>query len=291
MATHLTTIPGPVSMLLKLDSHTHIYTNYRPIANRRGLELGPRTLEWLTQTVIKNGVNAVGITNFNDKNYEFWTSQTKDLPKGWGFYQDDRLTAVDNPGAQDVVYFFKSEEIATQEGHILLFGTKRGSNIPHGLSLEETLNIAHEDPISIKIADHPFSKFAPSLNEKIEKYSNLFDAYEFNAATDGNDETEAQAVYDRGRLQDTKPLIASSDSHSPGEIGRSYINLLSAMFSHKSGKEVVCSIRDLVRQNAFEAEKQQSPIGFSIKHMGLNLFYNIVLKRINPAYVDPNCDN
>jgi len=270
----------PPLTVMNLDMHTHIYTNFRPQA--RWLEHGSRDLGWLINTLIKGNINAVGITNFEDWNYEFWTSneQLKELPKNWNYYKDERVLAVSS-NSYDSIYFFKSQEIPTEQGHVLLFGGESGKNLPT-LSLDEILSLSKEDSCLIVIASHPNSKYG--LGKNLQGKSKMFDAYEFNASSskEENEKTIEQSK------QDKVPLVSSSDSHIPSQIGKSYIRIPSYYLSSTSGKEFIKSIKSSITKEKFAAYMKYSPRKFSTRHISLNLIYHFVLKKINHNIVNPD---
>jgi hypothetical protein len=285
MAEKITKIPIPVANITK-DSHGHFYTNFRPAekGSRLILDRGPRTLKWLTERVISNAINAVAITNFDDWNYEFWTSdeQLKNLPKGWKYYQDSRLTVVAPPIDVSPAYFFKSQEVWTQQGHILIPGGERGVNFPSHLTLDATLDLVDKDSHLRKVADHLNSIYG--LKESIKGRENRFDSYEFNAQADerGNNLTIQQAK------RDGKPLEASSDNHHYSQIGKSNIVIKTNFLNFESGGELVKSINRAIQQYQFVAHMEYSPRILSLEHLAKNVMYNNVLKKLNPSRVDPD---
>jgi hypothetical protein len=279
MAKQIDKLPNFQTGELKFDPHVHGYTNCRPKA--RFIEPGFRDLVSLTQQVIENKINAIGITNFTDWNYEFWTSQVKDLPNGWGYYQGKRLTLVLTPIIIPVLYF-KAQEIPTKQGHVSVIGGRRGINLPSGLTLDETLDEADKDPFLIKGADHLKSWLAPGLKKNIRGREGRFHGYEWNSSVDGNEDTELQAE------KDGVAVYAATDSHWPTHIGRAHTiyEMLDLDFSNEN--DLVYSIQQLTKQGKFRTQKQEIHLYFSGRHMVLNYGIYLPLKIINSPIVDPN---
>ncbi|MEK6875357.1 MAG: hypothetical protein AABX30_01600 [Nanoarchaeota archaeon] len=199
----------------KIDSHVHIYTSYLD----KRWEPGPRDLETFTKEFSKRGLNASTLTNFNDERYELFIETAKNLPKGWDFKEYKRGAIVTMPDKTDPngnkFYWFKSQEIPTEKGHVLFLGTLKGKHIKPFKSLEETLKKA--DPLNTIVADHAEAVLS-GINplgigiKNLLRYKKYFHAAEWNSSCwflfpESNKRIEKLCK------EENIPLIANSDSY------------------------------------------------------------------------------
>jgi predicted metal-dependent phosphoesterase TrpH len=114
------------------------------------------------------------------------------------------------------------EEIETAEGEII--GLFLKETIPAGLTPEETIKHIHLQA-GLACVPHPFDKFRSSAMQEpaLERIAALLDCVEVaNART--------VPLQDLGRPRafaekHAKPMAAGSDSHTPEEIGRAYVEI------------------------------------------------------------------
>ena len=158
-----------------------VYSSPREPADVWWRDPGSRKLEDLVKIVKNSGLNCVGIVNSGDgNNYERWAEQTKSLPPNWHYYQDERVTQIiDTDSFQ--IYFFKSEELFTKGGHILVRGTKAGKKYPDDLELEQTLKQVEEDPILTIISGHTFAYGRCGKLGTLDGKEKSFHAYEWTS--------------------------------------------------------------------------------------------------------------
>lgn len=130
-------------------------------------------------------------------------------------------TAIDLSKNMDNFLVVPSIEISSSEGHILGFGVK--SNIPKGLSPEETVEKIHEEN-GIAIIPHPFSSYRSGLffNNK-KTMDNLIKSIE------GVEVKNARYIIGHSNHKSEKlankhdlAKIGSSDSHFIESIGNCY---------------------------------------------------------------------
>jgi hypothetical protein len=242
---------------LSLDGHVHVYSNPRTNANKWWRDPGSRKLKNLVKTVSVSGINCVGVVNAgDDRNYERWMEQADDLPDGWDYYQDERVTQIIAPGFNPI-YFFKSEELFTKKGHILVWGTKAGEKVPDGLSLDKTLDMVEKDPILTVISDHTFYKGGCGKLGSLKGREERFDAYEWNSmAGFSNRKTIERAKQDR------KPVVRGSDAHRPKYIGKAYNLFGRKDLSFADGKKLIKSINENVKYNNFLTHGKLTPFAF-----------------------------
>ncbi len=101
-------------------------------------------------------------------------------------------------------------EITSRLGHILAIGIR--SNVPKGLSVEETVDAIH-DLGGIAVASHPFaSGRRPSLGEDCLKTDGI-EVFNANNRSDANQRAFSIAK-DRG-----SPMTAGSDAHWARNLG------------------------------------------------------------------------
>jgi len=279
MARRINKLKKPATRTLESDLHTHVYTNYRYQASRRFLEEGFRDLTRLTKLCVNGGLGIVGVTNFTDWNYEFWTSsrQLGDLPADWRQYQDERVTYIETEQGKGL-YLVKSEEIPTDKGHLLLIGCPRGKNIGKG-NLSEVLGKAGQDPLITIVADHPYMGRI-GLRGEIDRVAIRLDALEYNSncsrAENKKAEQEAQRL--------GKPLIANSDSHRPQDIGIARTNFLAEDLRYSCGENFVGSLRLNIIGTKFGVEKGSLGLPAKLEHVGLLIAYNVL--RWIPGFTD-----
>ncbi len=282
MAKRLDSIPETEE--LRLDGHAHIYTNYREAANRCWLEKGERNIKWLTQLVLEQGINTLGITNFTDGNFEFWTNdnQLQNLPDSWGYYQDNRVTAILTDSGNGV-YYFKNTEVPTKQGHISVWGVKSGreNNITGGLSIDETLDIADKEDVSITVADHLYSSWG-GLRGNLDGREERFDAYEVNASVSKvvNEKVKERAGHDG------KPLFYATDGHDPEDIGLSHIIIPARNIEFSDGDAFLYSVFSEARKNRFGYKEGRVSLVHRAMHMVRDKLVYHPLSKVWPEIIE-----
>jgi hypothetical protein len=114
------------------------------------------------------------------------------------------------------------EEILTPEGEII--GLFLKETITPGLSPEETIRLIHAQG-GLACIPHPFDHFRSSAMQlkTLERIAPLIDIIEAaNARTLPMQDLSRPQEFAR---QYNKPMGAGSDSHSPEEIGRAFVEL------------------------------------------------------------------
>ena len=242
---------------LYLDGHIHVYSNPRANANKWWRDPGSRRLEDLVKVASQAILNCIGIVNAgDDNNYERWTSQIGELPEDWDYYQDDRLTQVINP-ITGPIYFFKSEELFTKDGHVLVWGAEAGKKFPDGLDIDVTLDLVEKDHILTRIADHTFAHGGCGLIGSLDGREESFDAYEWNSMAGSSNKKTLEIAG-----KDKRPVVYGSDAHRPKYIGRAWNIFKKRNLSFKNGEEFIDSIKGNVINNNFSAYGELTPFAF-----------------------------
>ncbi len=198
-----------IKKYFKLDSHLHIYTSWKDNL----WEPGPRDLETFTREFSLRGLDSAALTNFNDDRYETFMETGKNLPRDWDFKEYERGAIINLPDGKKF-YWLKSQEIPTEQGHVLFTGVRKNNHIKPYRNIEEVFSDTED---SIIIADHPLwiiPKGNPlGIGEKnLIKYSSKFHAAELNGsawllARHANPNLEKLAK------EINLPLIANSDAY------------------------------------------------------------------------------
>lgn len=136
--------------LVKADCHNHL---------RTGADLSSLGFNKVIDiTKERGGPGAIlGIVNFDDRHYEQFAQKPgyERIDLGNGLYIPEKDVLV-----------VKGEEIATNQGHLLVLGLIKNEHPEHGKDLEETI-IDLLPTGAVIIADHPFSCYGigKKLNE------------------------------------------------------------------------------------------------------------------------------
>jgi predicted metal-dependent phosphoesterase TrpH len=113
-------------------------------------------------------------------------------------------------------------EVMTSEGEII--GLLVRKEVPRGLSAEETIRRIREQG-GLVLLPHPFDRIRGSRLQQpaAERVAHLLDAVEaVNARTSlARDNAAARAFAEQHGLA----LVAGSDAHTAGEVGRAYLDL------------------------------------------------------------------
>lgn len=136
--------------LVKADWHNHL---------RTGADLSSLNFnEIIDLSKERGGPGAIlGIVNFDDKHYEQFAEKPgyERIDLGNGLYIPEK----------DVLAV-KGEEVATNQGHLIILGLRKNEHPEHGRDLEETI-INTLPTGAVIIADHPFCGYGigKKLNE------------------------------------------------------------------------------------------------------------------------------
>ena len=147
-----------------------------------------------------------------------------------------------------------AEEIMTSDGEII--GVFLQEEIPPFKSAEETLD-AIRDQGALSIVPHPFCSFRSSVirPDVLERIVHRIDIIEgFNSgAVDAENNTSACNY----AAQYNKPVSAGSDSHSPSELGRTFV-IIEPFSTPKDLMKVISSAKIHYRRSVpvFEAVNQ-----------------------------------
>ncbi len=270
---------------IRIDFHNHGQTGsvfrqkQKGLKNKiKGLFLseGFENLSQLLNGLYKSDLDVLYVTNFSDSRYENWTSKEQlEIAKlaGYQIEQGDYFTFVKKDGKVKAIG--KSEEVPTEQGHMLFAGIKRGKKFSDGKSLDETLKESNDG--ELKIADHPFcgirgqnGVMAKSKNPK--EISDKVDALERN----GNFYLPFSFA-DYKVIKYSKkyniPLITDADGHHPKDIGKCYNIFKSESLKYSSERVFRDSINNQVRENNFETHYHPIPI-YRIFHHVLMIVLN-----------------
>lgn len=199
-----------IKKYFRVDSHLHIYTSWKDTL----WEPGPRDLESFTKEFTSRGLDSATLTNFNDDRYENFMETAKTFPKDWDFKEYERGAIVNLPDGKNF-YWLKSQEIPTEQGHVLFTGVRKNNHIKPYRNIEEVFLDA--DDLTIIIADHPLWVM-PKGNplgigeENLIRYSSKFHAAELNGSSwllARHANTNLEKLSKKINL----PLIANSDAY------------------------------------------------------------------------------
>jgi len=162
-------------------------------------------LEKYVRYAREKGISIPPITNFGEeKRFEVFYEDP--IPRSWEKEQFDQGFIVYADGRR--LTFFRSNEVPTKDGHLLVVGVPR--NLAVGRSLVNTLQEAR-DLGALIIADHPLSpRISGGMGEhNVLRHWYSFDALELNpnATKKENDATYRLAT------ELNIPLVANSDLH------------------------------------------------------------------------------
>lgn len=163
--------------------------------------------------------------------------------------------AISGRANSDSLMVIPGIEVTTKRGHIL--GINVANLIPHGLSIEETVEKIH-DAGGIAIAAHPQALFKKGigLNDKIFSYG--LDAIEVvNSSV-----LPFRLSVNRCRkfaMRYNLPQTAGSDSHMPETIGLAYTLI-------DSYSEGVDNIIESIRKGLTEPLGKGTPISLRLRH-------------------------
>ena len=275
---------------LHVDFHNHLHTGsqlrQKPKGFKEGiknlfLQEGFSNLGKILDNLMKTDLNILYITNSSDSRYEDWTSpeQLKIAEKaGYEIEQGDYYIFAKK--GDRVVALGKSQEVFTNQGHILFSGLKRNKRFSDKKSLEKTLE---EVDGELKIADHPYIKIkcqngvlANSKNP--EQDIKKFDALERN----GNfylpfSIANWRAIKNSKKYN--KPLVANPDGHHPEDIGKTYNTFYSKDLNYNSEKAFRDSINYAVIDEKFTTRFNPIPPWRIFHHVfmiGVNKIYEFV---------------
>ncbi len=249
-------------------------------------------LKHLVDACIQRRVSAIGIVDsfkcgeVNFRYSSFSDNGLKELPENYELARDSgrysRRFVVRRDG-NDIVQFYRGQEVATSEGHVLLFdsyGFVPSEENGKPTSMEDTI-ARGKDQGAVVIATHPFvpRDIAGGMGRKVLcKHKKDFDALEWNAQCvdllpqivkeyvvstglfykkpfdflrkicQGDANKAVQAFAKESKI----PLVAASDMHMPGlwffewEAYRQ-IGLGSITFGNPNGKGERFELRDVLK--------------------------------------------
>lgn len=223
---------------VSLHSHTSDFAHLigtKPAKEKYFLEL----LKILFKKCSAKETLVLGITNFNDDNrYTNLFMASRNLPKDYRI--DSRFYEYFFSVSKEErkIYFIKTDEIATDKGHILIVG--HPGKVRHR-KLREILKKAHEEKCII-IASHPLHEFGIpyfifnrlsgnkntiSLDMKdIKNYEKDFDALELNAYFP-EDWSKIRKIGEKDKIN----IVSDSDSHFLDELFVSFYETEHLSFS------------------------------------------------------------
>ncbi len=160
----------------------------------------------------------------------------------------------DNP---EGIIIIPAEEVSSSEGHIVALGIDR--QIPRDLGIKETIDAIHEAG-GFAVAAHPY-RWWSGLGEK-----NTL-TYDF----DGIEALNARSIPSANRKslklarEIGKPMTAGSDAHTPGHVGRGYVELPDGL---TTWQEVVAAIRDGRAEPHSQSRAMAGTLRYGIKSIG-----------------------
>ena len=229
---------------MKIDLHNHFCHGFRP---------GAVTLKEVIDTSIARGLDAVGLTDFNQEGYQdnrwswivgeggaLMANFSKEYEELFsGNYAVGVQRGRDKTWAK--LYLIRSQEVHTQGPHVLVVGAER--DIQPEQTLEYTIAQAKEYG-GIIIADHPFFLAGMSTRDLLTHMDDL-DAIEgHNPFTTEKSRAMAKAIARKYQ----KTWIASSDAHCRREIGRNYTQIIDPKKDFESEEQLREHIRKCLRE-------------------------------------------
>jgi hypothetical protein len=190
-------------------------------------------LELLEKLFMKKGTLVLGVANNgNNRKYRKFVESLGKLPKKYKVDMEFDSCFVCVRKGRKKIYFVKTDEIATDKGHVLIVG------YPHDIrskKLEDIFSkVKRRD--CVVIANHPlhhlgidyffYSKLIGG-NDKVSisrrelnKYKGKFDAIELNSYFPG-DWDKIRAYSKKNKI----PVVADSDAHEVDELFRSWFEI------------------------------------------------------------------
>ncbi len=264
----------------RADFHLHVYTRWRD----SNWEPGPRDIKTFTEEFNKRGLDLATLTNFNDDRYERFIETAKNLPKSWKFQEYRRGAKVLMPDKRDF-YWIKSQEIPTQEGHVLFSGIERGRFYEPSKPLEQTLKEA--DELTIVIADYAEAVFEDNSmgigEETLLKYRDYFTAAEYNAGI-WLVFPWANKKIEKICATENMSLIASSDAYSSimpfiggfpfSNIGKTYTEFNKSTIDFSDIDSLLYSLKQNIIDEKFKIKKKRNSVPSILHHVVMALGYS-----------------
>ena len=217
--------------MYKLDLHAHMPVFHHLIFTR--VNRREYYLELLEKLFRKKGTLVLGIANSgNNGKYRKFVGGLGKLPKEYKVGKEFEDYFVSVSKGKKKIYFVKTDEIATDKGHVLIVG------YPHDIKSKKLADIFSKVKRRdcVVIANHPlhhlgidyffYSKLIGG-NDKVSiskrelnKYKGKFDAIELNSYFPED--------WDKVRNYSRKnkiPVVADSDAHEMDELFRSWFEI------------------------------------------------------------------
>lgn len=281
---------------VRADFHLHVYTSFADYE----MEIGPRDAYSLTKGFMKKGLDVATITDFRSNSFDELIQSLDDIPKDWNVKSWSPRGFILQTDEDKEFGWIRTDEKPTAEGHILIIGGESSRDIPHGLSLEDTLGLAKRKA-PIVVADHPFMVLKDPKNsgiglENLEKYLDQFDAIEMNGNCIPFVFPPLSGRLNRRTLEYGEelgvPVLANSDAYGvfipkipfPGNwnkfmsVGRSYNAFDGNDVDFSTIDGLLESLRSAIKDNNFEAHSKGNRWSSTYNHGFFSVGYNLLKK-------------
>jgi len=233
---------------MKSDLHNHIYVTWEQ--GKLSLQRKPRTLEYIADLAIENGLGILGITSHGQSDNRFSKLKETISTLSKKYEVSDLGSVIEIYDLPRRLIIVNSRTVPTKQGDVLLIGEdfpfKDNADITNTLKKAKGLGM-------ITIAEHMFVEEAGGIGQKVfEANAEYFDAIEING--------QAPKKYNQQAIKYAteigKPLIANSDSHTPKDIASTYTKYESGFFLiYKSDYEFIEKLNSAIKK----------PLGITVK--------------------------
>jgi len=265
--------------MVRADLHNHLRGDMGTQESRLTFN---RVIDFASKRLGPGGI--FGLVNMNgkdtiDRRYEqFIKSREAQGYEGLNFGN-----AICVPNKEILV--IKAQEVRTNKGHLLCLGVRENRSLRSGanVSLDDALKEA-DDNNCVKIVDHPFylegmGSFLSQNPEYLEKIDG-FEVHNGEAAlwipfmkNTYNANEKAREFFD-SEIRDKHNVgaVYSSDGHSLGELGSSWMEILMPDISNS--EKLISSLREEIRQipENYQAKNSVIPAFMHAAKMAINFY-------------------
>ena len=176
-------------------------------------------------------------------------------------------------GAMKTVTIAHTRTVPTKQGDVLLIGKE----VPFEdrKDITDTLKRA-KDLGMVTVAEHMFVAKAGGIGEKVfEQNAEYFDAIELNGQARRKDNEKACKY----AIQIGKPIIASSDSHTPHDVGRCSTSYDHGHFiCYSSDEDFFNKLNAAIKHDKPEFTLRETPLPRVVSWVGI-LLYDVFVRR------------